>query len=314
MDIGGTSAKVGIFDKCDPDGTPRLLAGTQIVFHEDKEKHPMVQTMYDEVFPWLDEHYFPRKISGVSIAATGQIDVDTGLVMGTCGNLPNWIGTELGAYSREFFNCPVVAGNDANMMLLGEVTYGAGRGVDNVLGITLGTGVGGGILSNGTLVEGAKGYAGEVGHISLFGPEGRLCTCGQHGCVEQYCATSALLRMARESGLDAPDAKTFCDDKDDPENPERERYEAVWYKWLDNLGHAITGFVHLFNPELVLIGGGISAQGENLLAPIRERVQALAMPEFSRELRIEKAALENNAGLYGALANFKRRYPDLCNQ
>lgn len=313
LDIGGTSAKVAVFEADGLNGVPAPRYTTQIPFADDKVQYPMLQTLYDELLPWLDSLHFPQKITGVTIAATGQIDVTKGRVAGTCGNLPSWPGTELAATFQELFNCPVATGNDANLMLLGEVLFGAARGHDNVLGITLGTGVGGGILCNGTLLEGSKGYAGEIGHISVFGPEGRQCTCGQHGCIEQYCATTALLRSAHEAGLDIPDAKTFCALKDDPKTPNRDVYRAVWDRWLSDLAHAITGLVHLLNPELVLIGGGISAQGERLLAPLRAQVFKKVMPEFKRDLKIEKAALENDASLYGALANLLRRHPELFN-
>lgn len=311
LDIGGTSAKVAIFDDGAVVGVPAPRYTTQIPFAQDKVRHPMLQTLYEELLPWLDTLNFPAKVKGVTIAATGQIDVTSGRVAGTCGNLPSWPGTELAATFQELFNCPVATGNDANLMLLGEVRFGAARGYDNVLGITLGTGVGGGILCNGTLLEGFKGYAGELGHLSVFGSEGRLCTCGQHGCIEQYCATSALLRSAREKGLDVPDAKTFCTLKDNPQTPHQEVYQAVWDRWLSDLAHALTGLIHLLNPELILIGGGISAQGERLLTPLREHVTRQVMPEFKKGLRLEKAALENAAGLYGALANLMRHHPEL---
>ena len=188
------------------------------------------------------------------------------------------------------------AGENANAAVLGECFTGAARGLRHVLMLTLGTGVGGSMVLDGRLYGGARGIAGELGHFPLE-RGGRPCTCGNRGCLEQYAATTALVRLAcqatGEASLNGREIFARASRKD----PTMLRMLAAW---TADVAAGVTGLVHVFNPEMVLIGGGVSAQEALFLSPLRERVLAQVMPRFATGLRVERAALGNDAGLVGA--------------
>ena len=164
--------------------------------------------------------------------------------------------------------------------------------------VTLGTGVGGGVISGGRLVRGKRGIAGELGHFSID-QEGIPCSCGGRGCFERYASTTALLRMAREAAPEEhiADGRDFFRraDAGDP------AMTLVLDRWLDQIAVGLRGLIHIFNPEIVLIGGGVSGQEKLLIRPLREKVRRTLMPRFGEDLRLEAAALTNDAGVIGAL-------------
>lgn len=235
-------------------------------------------------------------VEGVGVSATGQVDSSTGVVIGTNGAIPHYEGVNIREAMEEAFELPVRVLNDANAAVLGECFTGAARGLRHVLMLTLGTGVGGGMVLDGRLYGGARGIAGELGHFPLE-RGGRPCTCGNRGCLEQYAATTALVRLAcqatGEASLNGREIFARAARKD----PTMLRVLAAW---TADVAAGVTGLVHVFNPEMVLIGGGVSAQEALFLAPLRERVLAQVMPCFATGLRVERAALGNDAGLVGA--------------
>ena len=241
------------------------------------------------------------------MSATGQIDSRRGVVAGTCGNFPGWIGVDIkGTLEREF-DLPVTVANDANCMLLGEVWVGAARGCTDVIGVTLGTGVGGGILTGGRLLEGARGLGGELGHFRLHALDGVACTCGAIGCYERYAATTALVRDAQKIGLDAPDGRAIFEAAAAGDA----RTLAVLNRWISEIAQGLAGLVHIFNPQLILIGGGVSAQQALLIDPLAAQVRKSIMPAFAEGLELKAAALQNDAGLVGAVYYFRNNSIDL---
>ena len=158
-----------------------------------------------------------------------------------------------GTLEREF-GLPVTVANDANCMLLGEVWAGAAKGYTDVIGVTLGTGVGGGILTGGGLLEGARGLGGELGHFRLHALDGVACTCGAIGCYERYAATTALVRSAQKAGLGLPDGRAIFEAAAAGDA----RTLAVVNAWVGEIAQGLAGLVHIFNPQLILIGGGVS--------------------------------------------------------
>ncbi|MDO5733552.1 MAG: ROK family protein [Eubacteriales bacterium] len=311
LDIGGTAAKFGYFDlepklAAQSESKPELRGQAELQFSGDREQNPLLQQIADYLPAYLEHAKAsglrPEEIFGLAISATGQIDSKAGVVAGTCGNFPGWLGSPLKDFFESYFNCPCTVANDANCMVLGEAWQGRGRAYQNIIGITLGTGVGGGIIVNGRILEGQRGLAGELGHIPLYGPAGRDCSCPLHGCVEQYIATSSLLRRAQEAAYDFKNAKELCAALF--AGPADSKLEELWAAWILDIAYSLAGLVHIFNPECILIGGGISEQGERLLGPLREQLKKLIMPEFAKGLVLEAAALGNQAGLYGALKYF----------
>ena len=244
----------------------------------------------------------PQSLAGIGVSATGQIDTHTGTVVGTCGSLPNYIGSPIKAELEAKFGLPVTVANDANCMTLGEVWVGGAKGYTDVIGVTLGTGVGGGILTGGRLLEGARGLGGELGHYRTHALDGVLCTCGASGCWERYAATTALVRAAQPRNHKWRDGRAIFESAHagDP------IILALLEDWTDEIVQGLAGLVHIFNPQIILIGGGVSAQQELLIEPIARKVRASIMPAFAEGLEIRAAQLHNDAGMVGAVYYFRQ--------
>lgn len=289
MDIGGTAVKMGILDRA---GQLHFRAEHSVNF--DGYKTPILETVLGCAQQFVQQ--CGLEIAGAGISATGQVDVESGIVIGTCGNLPGWIGAPLKKSFEDTFHVPAIVMNDANAAVLGESWMGAAKGCRNVVMVTLGTGVGGGFLVNGHVLEGRMGLAGELGHMPLvYG--GKLCTCGNQGCYEQYASVTALLALGEERlACRAPNAKQLFDLAECGDAA----VIQLLGEWRDAIAAGLVGLIHLFNPELILLGGGVSRQEKWLIAPVRETVLRLAMPRFAQGLRVEAAGLGNEAGMTGA--------------
>lgn len=290
IDIGGTAVKLGLVD-----ATGSVLERMEQSVSYDRYKTPILDT----VLKTAKEFTAGRRetLAGIGVSATGQIDSTRGVVAGTCGNLPGWKGTPIRERLQKEFGLPVSVANDANCMCLGEAWVGAAQGYTDVIGITIGTGLGGGIMTGGHLLEGVRGLGGELGHYRTHAVDGRPCTCGAKGCWEQYASTTALVRAARQvddrlcdgravfKAVEAGDAKA----------------QGLLACWIEEIAEGLAGLVHIFNPQVVLVGGGVSAQQELLIAPLERHLKARIMPAFADGLRVEAAALGNDAGLVGAV-------------
>lgn len=298
IDIGGTSAKLGIVDEAG-----RVLAKTEQSVCFDYYETPILTTVLLASEQFLREQDVrPQSLAGIGVSATGQIDTHTGTVVGTCGSLPNYIGSPIKAELEAKFGLPVTVANDANCMTLGEVWVGGAKGCTDVIGVTLGTGVGGGILTGGRLLEGARGLGGELGHYRTHALDGVLCTCGASGCWERYAATTALVRAAQPRDHKWRDGRAIFESAHagDP------IILALLENWTDEIAQGLAGLVHIFNPQLILIGGGVSAQQELLIEPIARKVRASIMPAFAEGLEIRAAQLHNDAGMVGAVYYFRQ--------
>ena len=289
IDIGGTAVKMGLVDH---KGAIHARHEASVCF--DHYQTPILTTVIREAQAFLARE--SAQIEGIGVSATGQVDDRAGAVIGTNGKIPHYEGAQIKRDMEAAFGVPVFALNDANAAALGECFAGRAKGVQNVLMVTLGTGVGGGIVLGGKIFGGTRGIAGELGHFTLY-QDGPRCPCGKRGCFESYAATTALVRRAKEAtGEPSLDGRTIF--------ARAGAGDAVMLSvldaWIDDIAAGISGLVHIFNPEMVLIGGGVSAQEELLIAPLRERVLAQVMPRFAEGLRIEAATLSNDAGLIGA--------------
>lgn len=296
IDIGGTAVKMCLADR---DGHIRARHEASVSF--DGYATPILTTVLAEMRAFLDqEGILPE---GVGVSAAGQIDTATGTVIGTNGMIPGYEGSPIGEAVSRALGVPCYVLNDANAAALGESFVGAARGVKNALMLTLGTGVGGGIILDGRVFGGARGIAGEMGHFTLHG-SGLHCTCGKRGCFELYASTTALIRRAcAETGEDGLDGRAVFDRAEAGEPA----MLAVLDAWIGDIAEGITGLVHIFNPEMVLIGGGVSSREHLLIAPLRRRVLAGTMPRFAEGLRLERAALGNDAGMIGAVKYYMDR-------
>ena len=279
IDIGGTAVKLGIVDEA---GAVLAKAEESVSF--DGYRTPILTTVLKAAQVFLADRNIPAEsLAGIGVSATGQIDSRKGIVAGTCGNLPNYIGAPIKAELEKTFGLPVTVANDANCM-------------------TLGTGVGGGILTGGRLLEGARGLGGELGHYRTHALDGVDCTCGAKGCWERYAATTALVRAAQEKDPAWKDGRAIFAAAEAGDKTVLALLDA----WTDEIAQGLAGMVHIFNPQLILIGGGVSAQQKLLIEPITEKVKASVMPAFAEGLEIRAAQLHNDAGMVGAVYYFRQ--------
>lgn len=304
IDIGGTAVKLGLVT-----GAGEVTAHSERSVSDDGYKTPILATVVQAAQDFLHgAGVAPARLAGIGVSATGQIDSARGVVAGTCGNLPGWVGSEIKATLENAFGRPVTVANDANCMCLGEAWVGGAQGYTDVIGVTIGTGVGGGILTGGRLLEGARGLGGELGHYRTHAVDGVDCTCGAKGCWERYAATTALVRQARAVDPALTDGRRIFEAARAGDS----RVLAILDGWIDEIAQGLAGMVHIFNPQLILIGGGVSAQQELLIGPLAARVRASVMPAFAQGLEIRAAALQNDAGLVGAVCYFRQKYPEAC--
>ena len=284
LDIGGTSVKMGLVNE-----QGEILARDQADVSFDGYATPILDTVQRAAQDFIGRE--KAAIAGVGVSATGQIDTARGIVAGTNGKIPHYEGSPIKEALEKQFGVPVWVLNDANAAALGECFLGAGQGFRDVLMITLGTGVGGGLVLNGRIYGGARGLAGELGHFTLY-QDGMPCPCGKRGCFESYASASALVRRAGMTSGKAVFAAVEAGD---------EKAAQALDRWLDDVAAGLTGLIHIFNPQLVLIGGGVSVQEELLMKPLREKVMSTVMPRFGENLLFRRATLGNDAGMLGAL-------------
>lgn len=303
IDIGGTAVKYGLVAD---DGVVDGLAEYPVDF--DGYETPILDT----VLKTSQEYLKGCKkrgilISGIGISATGQINSRDGVVAGTGGNIKNWDQSRIRDVFTDQFGLPCEVINDANSVALGEMWTGAAKGYSDFAVITVGTGIGGGMVAGGRLLQGNLGFGGEIGHMIIGGD--RRCTCGNRGCLEQYASVTALIRRVSGRCPDLAGAEQGINGRKIFElagsgHPE---VSAELVAWIDDLAVGITSLIHLLNPALILIGGGVSTQQELFIDPLRKKVKSMAMPNFSEHLRLRGAVLGNMAGLAGAVYYLKQQ-------
>lgn len=300
VDIGGMAIKIGIVEE---DGTIRC----QEVYPDnfDQYKTPILETALKSTELFLKDHNIPVKaLHGIGVSATGLIDEKKGMVIGAGDHLPNWNGSHIKERMEEQFRLPVTVVNDANCAALGELFAGAAKGEENVIVVTVGTGIGGGIIVNSKLLMGAQGLSGEIGNMMLRCEKNM--TSDSAGSYEKYAATTALVNMVKEgirrgsiTGLNEEEVNgKLIFDSISSGNSEVQR---VADEWMNNVAAGMASLVYIFNPDVILIGGGVSAQKELFVEPVRRKVLSFVDPAYREHLRIEPAALGNDAGMVGAV-------------
>jgi len=248
-------------------------------------------------------------VSGMGAAIAGLVTQDTGVLL-TSPNLLAWYHTPVKEIFERELKLPVWVGNDATLAALGEYKFGAGKGCHDLIYITVSTGIGGGIITGGKLLLGTSGFAAEVGHmtIDINGPR---CNCGNIGCLEMLASGTAIARMAVER-LSKGEKSTITDlvagelSKISAEVVEKAAKsgdavaKAVMNTAGTNLGVGVVNLVHIFNPELIIIGGGVSKAGDLIFEPVRQVISKRVMRDIS--VRITTPVLGDNPGLLGAVA------------
>ena len=299
VDLGGTTVKIAFFDQ-----TGTMLDKWEIPTVTANNGSQILPDIAASVLNYLEDKKISKEqIIGIGIGVPGPVD-DAGVV-NRCGNL-GWgvfnVHTALG----ELTGFPIKAGNDANVAALGEAWKGGAVGCDNMVLATFGTGVGGGIVVNGKPVNGVHGAAGEIGHVVVERDEKEPCTCGKYGCVEMYCSATGVVRLAkrrmaqdqRHSVLREIDNLT-CKDVFDAGN----RGDALALDVLEQvytyMGQFLAAVCCVTDPEVVVLGGGVSKAGQPLLEGAKRYFDKYIF-HASASIRFALATLGNDAGAYGA--------------
>lgn len=291
IDLGGTNLRAAAFDA---NGLllKKISGSTPVSEGPEAVIADMVQAA-----SLLRGEFGKEGLAGIGAGVPGNIDMRAGVVV-RWGNVPAFTGYPTRDRLAEQLNTPVILENDANAAALGEHWMGAGRGADNLVMLTLGTGIGGGIISDGKILRGHIGMAGEVGHITVV-PNGNPCGCGNRGCVEKHASATAIGAMARLFGLgndlSALDVQILAERGD-------ERAAAIWRSMGESLGTALACLINVFNFPLYLIGGGASGGWDHfapaMFAEIEYRSMTYRLTKATTS--IARATLGGDAGLFGA--------------
>ena len=288
IDLGGTTVKIAYFDE-----TGEMLQKWEIpTVTTDGGKH-ILPHIAASIRDFIRAYQINETmILGMGIGVPGPVDGKG--VVNKCVNL-GWgvfnIADELTALT----GFPVKAGNDANVAALGEYWKGGGRGYDNMVFATLGTGVGGGIVIDGKLLHGAHGSGAEIGHMVLNRNETATCGCGKHGCVEQYCSATGIVRLANLHGM----KDVSCKDIFDAGKAGDPVALAVLDEYYEYLGEFLGSLCSVIDPEIVVLGGGVSKAGNVLLEGVEPRFHKYVFHAASN-VKFALASLGNDAGAYGA--------------
>lgn len=305
VDFGGTNIRAAAVDK---QGTiQRRIKRPAFAKHGKRSVSTNILSAIETIHGTIPKN----QLKGVGLAIAGALDLRRGIIRHSpnlpgCDNYP--IRDELQAGFLK--PVPVIVENDANAAAVGERWKGAGRGVDNLLCLTLGTGIGGGIILNGKLVHGADGMAGELGHITVI-PDGPRCQCGNYGCLEALASATAITREASKAFRAHPPGKSPTQSKEKEKpitaemvyrlaeagDPVSRKIYSLMGKYL---GIGIASLINIFNPEMVVIGGGVSCAWDLFTPSMQEEIEKRAFKIPAQRVRIVPAACGDDAGLLGA--------------
>ncbi|WP_280768436.1 ROK family glucokinase [Salipaludibacillus daqingensis] len=312
IDVGGTTVKLAFIDE---EGI--IVEKWEIATNRDDKGKNIMKDVADAVLAKIAEQNISKEqILAAGVGAPGYIDVENGIIVEAV-NL-GWKNYPIQEELEHLLQVPIVVDNDANLAAGGEKWKGAGEGAENLLAVTLGTGVGGGIIAGGEIIHGESGLAGEIGHITSVKSGGAKCNCGKSGCLETVASATGIARLGLEAIQLKPEGylKSILDEtgtltaKDvfDGAKKEDETALGVIKESTEHLGFALANLANALNPETIVIGGGVSKAGAFLVDYIRSAFNQFAIPKIAKETTIKIAKLENDAGVIGAawLAKQKR--------
>lgn len=305
IDMGGTNTVFGVVD-----ARGHVIARSSIKTQQYTDIKDYINALYDEMMKIIDSVGGIELIRGIGAGApnanyyTGNIE--------NAANLP-WNGiVPFTALLAEKFGVPACVTNDANAAAMGEMTYGAARGMKNFIMITLGTGVGSGIVIDGKVVYGHDGFAGELGHTTVVRQNGRMCGCGKTGCLEAYASATGVARTAREI-LDSTDKKSLLRNLDLDSITSKDVYDAAVqgdevaldiFEYTGRmLGEKFADFIAFSAPEAIVMFGGLTKSGDYLMKPVREYMEKNVMPQWRGKVKLLFSDLkESDAAVLGASA------------
>ncbi|MBC7473086.1 MAG: ROK family protein [Candidatus Sericytochromatia bacterium] len=306
FDLGGTNMRSALVSE---DGEVIFSNECETLAQEEADKViNRIKNLIKESVSKAEEK--DLQIQSIGIGVPGVIDTDSGIVK-SCPNIPHWKNIELGKIISEEFGIKTKVDNDVRVTALGEYYFGAGKGYKNILCVAVGTGIGGGIILNGEIMRGPSQSMGEIGHITLK-KDGPLCGCGNYGCLESLASSLAIIREAKEV-LDKgkseimekqlehgmPISAYFVTKALHDGDIEAARIMREVGEWL---GIGLASVVNLLNPEIIIIGGGVSLAGNVIFNPVKEEIAKRAL-KIPRELvKVVPAQLGDSAGMIGASA------------
>lgn len=299
VDVGGTTVKIGLFDK---EGT--VLDKWEVPTRKENNGENVLPDVAKSLLAKMQEKGIAEAdLAGIGIGAPGAVD-DNGTLVGGAVNI-GWPVFNIPEVMQSYINVPVKAANDANAAAFGELWQGGGKGCNDMVAVTLGTGVGGGIIVGGRLLVGATGAGGEIGHIHLEDNETEVCGCKNKGCLEQYASATGIVRLAKRR-LAKDDQPSVLREGELSAKSVFDAVKAgdavaieIAKQFGEYLGKGLAAVAGVVNPEIFVIGGGVSKAGEILLSFVEPEFQKYAFQQC-RGAKFALATLGNDAGIYGA--------------
>ena len=303
IDLGGTTAKIGLFTT-----SGALLEKWEVPTDTSNAGEHILENLAAAVLGKMKEQSIdPEQVEGVGIGVPGPVQ-NASVVPIVCANLGGWGEQNVSArLSGLLDGLKVLVGNDANVAALGEIWMGAAKGCSSAVMVTLGTGVGGGVIVNNHVIDGTHGAGGEIGHITVNRHETAVCGCGKKGCLEQYSSATGVVRCMKKLLDENPDTPCVLRGTD---FVAKDVFDAARSgdalaarevdEMADTLGMALASIAATVDPEAFLVGGGVSRAGEVLFAPLTRHFKEYAF-RSCRETPIKQASLGNDAGIYGAV-------------
>ncbi|HIX68564.1 MAG TPA: ROK family glucokinase [Candidatus Anaerostipes excrementavium] len=301
VDIGGTTAKIGLFET-----KGKLIEVWEIPTRKEEKGRYILPDIADEIEKkMLEKGIFKSQVEGIGMGVPGPISPDGSVLK--CVNL-GWGVFSVEQEMTKLTGLKAKAGNDANVAALGEMWQGGGQGYKNIVMITLGTGVGGGIINDGHILPGMDGAAGEIGHIPMRDDEEESCGCGKKGCLEQYASANGIVRITKRYLKKHSEIDSVLRKKESYTSKEifeeAKKGDKAALHMVDEvgkmLGKALAAISCVVNPEAFVIGGGMSKAGDILLEAIKKYYKKYAF-HAARNTTFKFALLSNNAGIYGAV-------------
>jgi len=290
IDLGGTNLKIALLDLRYQIKDKEVLNTRKFI-----KKENLISAIIDSINKVIDNNNLSRaNILGIGLGLPGPIDYERGVVH-FFPNILGWKEVGLKTILERRLRLPVFVDNDAKLMSLAEYRLGAAKGSRNAVCITLGTGVGAGIIINGNLYRGSSNASGEIGHMPI-NEKGPRCNCGGRACLETYIGNNRILKEARRMFR----RDITLEELSYLARKQNRQAQTIWLKIAGRLAVALVGAVNLLNPDCIVIGGGVAGAGEILFDNIRKIIARQAMSVQARHVKVFKAKLGNNAGLIGA--------------
>lgn len=299
IDLGGTNISVGLVDE---DG--KIICKSSIPTLAKRSCESILKDMAQHCLEVLKKcNVAIDEVKSIGVGSPGKCITDKKVIVYAC-NIDDFNNTAIEPEIRKYIDLPVYLENDANCAAIGESVCGASKGCKNSIAITLGTGVGGGVIIDGKVLTGFNYGGGEVGHHVIVSG-GEKCSCGRRGCWEAYVSATALIRQAKIEAIRNPKSKLNTDEEVtakfvfDMADEGDETAQSIIEQYLEYLADGFGNMINIFQPEIIVVGGGIGAQGEKILQPIRENLSKKVYAG-NLETKIVQAQLGNDAGIIGA--------------